>query len=125
MSRVKVTLEFTVRSTPNFLFNFLSTPSGLAQWFADYVDINENIYSFTWDGQVEEAEVLESEENSFIRFRMEENEEEEYLEFRITKSEVTGDTVLLVTEFIDDEEMDNQKQLWDTQIDALIARVGG
>ena len=125
MSRVKVTLEFTVRSTPNFLFNFLSTPSGLAQWFADHVDINENIYSFTWDGQVEEAEVLESEENSFIRFRMEENEEEEYLEFRITKSEVTGDTVLLVTEFLDDDEVDNQKQLWDTQIDALIARVGG
>ncbi|MGB1241535.1 MAG: START-like domain-containing protein [Chitinophagales bacterium] len=125
MSRVKTTLEFTVRSTPKVLYNFLTTPSGLSQWFSDHVDIQENKYSFFWDGQEEEAIVLETEENVFIRFQMEDNEEDEYLEFRITKSEVTGDTILLVTEFTDDDEVEDQKQLWNTQIDALIAGVGG
>ncbi len=125
MSRVKTTLEFTVRSTPRILYNFLSTPSGLAQWFADHVDSHENTYSFSWNGQIEKAEVLDKEEDVFIRFQMEDNEEDEYLEFRITKSEVTGDTILLVTEFTDDDDVDDQKQLWDSQIDALKAGVGG
>ncbi|MEZ4888306.1 MAG: START-like domain-containing protein [Chitinophagales bacterium] len=125
MSRVKISLEFKVRSTPSILYNFLSTPSGLAQWFAEHVDSHENTYSFYWNGQREEAEVLDKEENTFIRFQMEENEEGEFLEFRITQAEITGDTVLLVTDFADDDDVEDQKQLWDSQIDALISRVGG
>ena len=125
MSRVKISLEFKVRSTPTILYRFLTTPSGLAQWIADHGDNHEKNYSFFWDGHEEKAEVLDTEENVFIRYRMEENEDDEYLEFRITKAEVTGDTILLVTDFSDDDEVDDQKQLWSTQIDALIASVGG
>ena len=125
MSRVKISMEFKVRSTPSILYNFLSTPSGLAQWFADHVDSHESIFTFEWNGAKEEAKVLEKEENVSIRFHMEENEEGEYLEFKITKAEITGDTILLVTDFSDDDEVEDQKQLWATQIDSLIARVGG
>ncbi len=129
MSRVKISLEFKVRSTPKILYNFLSTPSGLAQWFAEHVDRTETAekitYSFFWNGQEEVAEALEQEENSFIRFKMEENEEGEYLEFKITKAEITNDTILLITDFADDYDVEDQKQLWASQVDALIARVGG
>lgn len=125
MSREKYSFEYVIGSSPNILYKFLVTPSGLAQWFAHHVKSRKNVFSFFWDGYEEEAILLEKESRSFVRFQMEENEEGEFLEFRITKSPVTGDTILTVTGFADDDEVGDQKILWDRQISRLIARVGG
>ncbi|MFM2049360.1 MAG: hypothetical protein RI955_1908, partial [Bacteroidota bacterium] len=39
MSKKKAfTLEYIVKSSPSILYDFISTTSGLAQWFADRVD---------------------------------------------------------------------------------------
>jgi uncharacterized protein YndB with AHSA1/START domain len=62
------TLEYPVRCSPSILYEFLSTPAGLQEWFADQVDERDQIFSFSWNGSTDKAEVLESEENSFIRF---------------------------------------------------------
>jgi hypothetical protein len=52
------TLEFPVRCSPTILFEFLATPAGLQEWFADKVDEWENVYSFSWSGGVpDKAEV--------------------------------------------------------------------
>ncbi len=124
-TKEQFSLDFVVKSSPTILFNFLSTPSGLAQWFADHVDRMEEEYSFFWDGYEEKAQLLEFEENNFVRFQMDDNDHGEYFEFRIEKSPVTGDTVLIVTDFAYDYEMDDQKLLWQRQVDTLVARVGG
>ena len=62
------TLEFPVRCSPSILYEFLSTPAGLQEWFADKVDERDNVFSFSWNGTTEKAEVMESEEEKFIRF---------------------------------------------------------
>lgn len=121
----KYTLEYSVRSSPAILFNFLTTPSGLAQWFADKVDINEVECTFEWEGSADTAYIVEQEENEFIRYRWDYQGEEEYFEFRITKSEVTGDTILLVTDFADDFDREEEQMLWDKQIAVLKQQLGG
>jgi uncharacterized protein YndB with AHSA1/START domain len=61
-------LEFPVRCSPSILYEFLSTPAGLQEWFADKVDERDNVFSFSWNGTTDKAEVTESEQEKYIRF---------------------------------------------------------
>ena len=65
------------------------------------------------------------EEEERVRFHWENAEEGEFLEFRMYKSPVTNETVLEITDFCDDDEVDDQKALWETQIKALRIETGG
>lgn len=42
-----------------------------------------------------------------------------YFEMKLTQDELTNDLVLEVTDFAEPGEEDEQKELWDMQIDAL------
>ncbi len=119
------TLEYVIKSSPPILYNFVSTPSGLAQWFADNVDINRDVYSFFWNGNEERANVVEAMENEFLRLQWESSGADEYFEFRIKKDEITGDTALIINDFAEPDEMDDSKALWDSQIQVLMQRIGG
>ena len=122
--KVKYTLEYPVRCSPVILYEFLSTPSGLQEWFADKVDESEGVFSFSWNGTTEEAEVLESEENKSIRFHWLNTPNGEYFEFLIEKSEVTNLTILIVNDFAEKKEIKDQSQLWETQVKDLFYRLG-
>ena len=122
--KVKFTLEYPVRCSPGILYEFLSTPSGLQEWFADKVDESEGVFSFSWNGTTEEAEVLESEENKSIRFHWLNTPNGEYFEFLIEKSEVTNLTILIVNDFAEKKEIKDQSQLWETQVKDLFYRLG-
>lgn len=122
---MKFEMEFNVKSSAAILYDFLTTPSGLAQWFAEDVDINDDEYSFTWEGSEDTAYLLETEENVFVRYRWDYQSDEEYFEFRIGKSEITGDTILYLTDFAEDYDIDDQKLLWENQIKQLKQQIGG
>ncbi len=66
--KVQYTLEYPVRCSPGILYEFLSTSTGLQEWFADKVEDKDGLFSFAWNGSAEEAEVMASEENKSIRF---------------------------------------------------------
>ncbi len=118
-------LEYVFKASPNILFGFLTTASGLSQWFADSVDIDEEEYIFNWSGAEERAQCIELTEPELARFKWEDSSEEEYFEFSIAKSEVTGDTILYITDFADDFDLEDQRLLWDNQIHELYKRIGG
>jgi len=118
------TLEYPVRCSPSILYEFLSTPAGLQEWFADKVDERDNIFSFSWNGSTDKAEVLESEENRFIKFHWMHAPKEEWFEFRIEKSEVTNLTILVINDFADKKEIKDQSQLWEYQVKDLFHRLG-
>ena len=119
------TLEFPVRCSPNILFEFLSTASGLQEWFADKVDEWENVFSFSWNGGTpDKAEILDQEENKFIRFRWLHSEKNEYFEFCIEKTEISNQTVLIIKDFAEKNEIKDQSQLWGYQIKELFHRIG-
>jgi len=118
------TLEYPVRCSPSILYEFLSTPAGLQEWFADKVDERDNIFSFSWNGAVEKAEILEGEEEKFVKFHWIAAPKEEYFEFRIEKSEVTNQTILIINDFAEKKEIKDQSQLWDYQVKDLFHRIG-
>lgn len=126
---IKFRLEYPTRSSKTVLYNCLSTPSGLSEWFADNVDLKENgkIFVFHWDGADQEAEVLSTKDKSHIKFKwLDVEDEEAYFEFKIEVDPMTNDKVLAITDFADDEEeQEEQTLLWDSQVKELLHVVGG
>jgi hypothetical protein len=122
--KVLYTLEYPVRCSPGILYDFLRTPAGLQEWFADKVDERDGVFSFTWNGTEDKAELLESEEAKFVRFRWDYMTKDEYFEWRIDKSEVTNQTILVISDFADKKEIKDQSQLWEYQVKELFHRLG-
>jgi uncharacterized protein YndB with AHSA1/START domain len=122
--KVLYTLEYPVRCSPAILYEFLYTPAGLQEWFADKVDEKDGIYSFNWNGSEDKAELLETEEEKFVRYRWLHAPKDEYFEFRIEKSEVTNQTILVIKDFADKKEIKDQSQLWGYQVKDLFHRLG-
>ena len=122
--KIRYTLEYPVRCSPGILYEFLSTSTGLQEWFADKVEDQDGLFSFAWNGSAEEAEVLESEENKSIRFHWVGSPKDEYFEFSIEKSEVTNLTILIINDFAEKKEIKDQSQLWETQVKELFHRLG-
>lgn len=117
-------IEFIIRSSPHILYEFVSTPSGLSQWFADNVDAIQNRFKFIWGNTAQIADVVESVENERIRFRWQGAPKEEYFQFQIQISEISNDTVLIVTDFANPKEIKDQTLLWDSQIKSLVEHIG-
>ena len=122
----KYTLEFPINSSVNILYKRLSTPSGLAEWFADDVVIKDKVFTFFWDGSEQDAKLLKLKTNQFIRFKLEENDtKEDYFEFFIQIDEMTSDVSLIITDFAEDaQEQEEQSQLWEKQISQLKRAIG-
>ena len=118
MERKQITLEYVFRASPAVLYAFFTNPDRLILWFCDEVDINDDIYEFTWEGYPEEATLVDDIEEERVRFIWDEFPDE-YLEFDISRSPVTGDTILLIRDFCDADEEEDTILLWNNQITAL------
>jgi len=119
------TLEFPVRCSPTILYDFLITPAGLQEWFADKVDDWEGVYSFSWSGGVpDKAKLLEHEQDKFVRYHWLHSAKGEYFEFRIVKTEISNQTILVINDFAEKSEIKDQTQLWESQIKDLFYRLG-
>lgn len=126
MGRIKLSMEYLFKASPTILYQFFTTPSCLVRWFCDEVDIQGNIYTFGWSGFAESAELVDDIEEERVRFIWDAAENDnEYLEFRISEAPVTGETILEVIDFCDDDEINDQRQLWDTQMQRLQHETGG
>ena len=126
MKRVQINLEFLFRASPTILYRFLTNPATLIRWFCDEVDITGDVYTFVWEGSEEVATLIDDIEDERLRFKWEEAEdEEEYLEFRMNKSPVTGETIFEITDYCDEDEVSDTRQLWEAQMKQLKQETGG
>ena len=121
---IKYELEFQIRSSVSILFNCLSTPSGLSEWFADDVNCNRNIYTFIWGESEQEAELITSSKNYIVKFRWLDLPKDTFFEFKIEVDGITNDVVLKVTDFAEEEEVEEGKDLWTSQINTLMKQLG-
>ena len=118
-------IEFPIRSSLRILFNQISTPSGLSEWFADNVNLNGKNYTFFWDGDEQDAELLSKKNNQSIKFRWTDEPKDTYFELKIVVDDITQDISLIVTDFAEDEEDEEEaKLLWDKQIEKLRQSIG-
>lgn len=118
-------MEYTINSSPKVLYSRLSTPGGLAEWFADDVNLKGNVFTFIWNGVEQKAVVIQKKENKYIRFQwIDEVDKNTYFEFRINVDELTGDVALVVTDFVEEDEAEDSIELWNTQINELKHTLG-
>lgn len=126
MSRVKIEMEFIFKASPTILYKFLTTPACLVRWFCDEVDIDKDIYAFIWQGYAQEARLVDSTEDEYLKFEWLDSEyEDEYLEFKISTSPVTNETILHVYDYCDDDDTDSQRALWESQLKDMRTEMGG
>jgi len=119
--KLKYELEYTINSPIRVLFDRLSTPEGLAEWFADNVTVDNDVFTFYWAKTEARARLAFVRENKAVRFEWLDfaDTENNYFEFRIVVHELTNDTALIITDFADEDELDDARYLWDNQIASL------
>ncbi len=120
--KTKYELEFVVQSSPQLLYQYISTPSGLSEWFADNVNSRGELFTFIWDDSEEEAKLISRKSGERIKFRWvadEDDGNDYFFELRIQVDEITKDVSLMVTDYSEDDEMDENKMLWDNMISNL------
>lgn len=108
----------------NVLWNLLSTPNGMAEWFADKVQADDSIYTFQWGKHSDQAKLITSIPGECIRFHWLHDTQDTYFEIAIQKSELTGEINLIVTDHATKEDQEDAIHLWNSEIEKLIRRTG-
>ena len=117
--KIKFEIEFPITASPQLLYQYISTSSGLSEWFADNVNSRGEVFTFIWDGESQKARISTKKSSEKIRFKWlgdDEQEIDSYFEFKIQEDELTKDVSLVVVDFAEEDEIEEAKQLWETQI---------
>lgn len=120
--KIKYELEFPITSSPQLLYQYISTPSGLSEWFADNVNSRGEIFTFIWDDSEEKARLSAKKNGEKVKFRWvdtDNNDSEYYFELRILVDEITKDVSLMVVDFAEQNDIAESKLLWENQISDL------
>jgi uncharacterized protein YndB with AHSA1/START domain len=122
--KIKFELEFPLHVSPNFLYQYLSTPDGLGEWFADNVNSRSSLFTFIWGDTEEKAKMLPVKDDDIVRFKWLDSDDDTYFEFKIEIDDITKDLSLIVTDFAEDDEIDESKMYWENQISQLKLVIG-
>ncbi len=127
MNKIRYELEFPLMSSPQLLYQYISTPSGLSEWFADNVNSRGEFFTFIWDDSEEKARLASKKTGEKVKFKWvdDNNKDTEYFfELRILEDEITKDVSLMVVDFALEEDMAEAKLLWENQISDLKHVIG-
>ena len=122
--KIKYELEFPIQASPNMLYQYISSASNLSEWFADNVNSRGKVFSFFWDGSEEKAELISFKNNKYVRFKWLEIEDDSFFEINIVVDELTKDVSLVIFDFADEDEVEEGKMLWESQISDLKQVIG-
>ena len=122
--KIKYELEFPIHASPNMLYQYISSASNLSEWFADNVNSRGKIFSFFWDGVEEKAELISFKNNKYVRFKWLDNDDDSFFEINIVVDELTKDVSLVVFDFAEEDEVEEGKMLWESQISDLKQVIG-
>lgn len=125
--KIKYELEFPLNSSPQLLYQYISTPSGLSEWFADNVNSRGEFFTFIWDGSEEKARLTSKKSGEKVKFRWVDDKNKDtdfYFELRILEDEITKDVSLMVTDYAEETDLEESKLLWENQISDLKHVIG-
>ncbi len=129
MTKSKFGGEYEMKASKKMLYPFIGSASGLAQWFADDVNINneDKIFTFIWDGEENRARLVSSRINHHVKFEFldaAEDEDPNFVEFVLDVNELTNTVFIRITDF-SDMDPEEAEELWDNLIHQLKEIVGG
>ncbi|WP_372917055.1 START-like domain-containing protein [Salegentibacter sp.] len=118
--KIKYEMEFPIHASPSLLYQYISTPSGLSEWYADNVNSRGEIFTFIWEGSEEKAKLVSKKSDERIKFKWLDDEETPYFfEIRIQVDDITKDVSIMITDFSEEDEIDEGKMLWENMISNL------
>ena len=118
--KIKYEMEFPIHASPSLLFQYISTPSGMQEWYADNVNSRGEFFTFIWEGSEEKAKLVSKNKGQSIRFQWVDDEDTDYyFEMRIQVDAITKDVSIMVTDFAEDDEIEEGKMLWENMISEL------
>ncbi len=126
-NKEKYKLEFLLKTSPRVLEKLITTPDGLSDWFADDVKVQDDIYTFEWDGNEEQARLALYKMNSKIRFQWLEDEEEgldTFFELSYVVDPMTNSVILHITDFANPSDKEGNLALWNQAINDLKRIIG-
>ena len=126
-SKIRYEIEFPINSSPQLLYQYISTPSGLQEWFADNVNSRGEYFTFIWNDSEENARLVSKKTGEKIKFKWldEKNKDTDYyFELRILEDEITKDVALMVIDFAFEDELEESRQLWENQVSELKHVIG-
>ena len=113
MKSEKYVIQFLIKSIPeHLLWTYISSAEGLGQWFAGKVRISEGSEQRT-------ATKVASDNESYITFHWDDAPEEETWTLSISVLDLTDDTMLTVTDWSAPEDVEDDKELWASQVEEL------
>ena len=123
--KIKYEMEFPIHASPSLLFQYISTPSGMQEWYADNVNSRGEFFTFIWEGSEEKAKLVSKNKGQSIRFQWLNDEDTDYyFEMRIQVDAITKDVSIMVTDFAEDDEIEEGKMLWENMISELKQLLG-
>ena len=126
MQKQKFTSEFMLKgSSLSSIWNLISTPGGLASWFAPMVSADNDLYTFRWSKtEMRQARLTHARTNLYIRFHWMDEEPYTYFELRIVQNAVTQHLVLEITDWAEPDDLQDIQDLWAADVEKL-RRIGG
>lgn len=120
MSKEKFTLEYDMRNTPvPLLWSYLSTATGLGEWFADDARSSGKEMTFIWKKTEQKANITVIRSEKYVRFHWVDELDKSYFELKIAVSDFSGEVQLIVTDFAEPDEVEGSKELWNSQVETL------
>lgn len=126
-SKIRYEIEFPINSSPQLLYQYISTPSGLSEWFADNVNSRGEFFTFIWNDSEEKARLCSKKSGEKVKFKWVDsaNKDTDYFfELSILVDEITKDVSLMVVDFAEEDEVSEAKLLWENQISDLKHVIG-
>lgn len=116
----KFTLEFHIETTPKLLYTLISTPEGLTRWFAHTILKAEDVYLFKWEGNEQQARLVQAKENEYVVFQwLDDYHKDLFLEMRIETDPVSSGVTLVVSDYAEVPDLDISQRLWNAQVGQL------
>ena len=122
----KYQLEFEIKSSPKILFNYLSTASGLEEWFAERVNMRDGDFIFQWEGSEARAKLITKKDNQLVKYKWltDDKKDDSFFQFEVVQDEITSDVALIITDFAVDEDKEQSIMLWNSQVHSLMHHIG-
>ena len=130
MPKQKFVGEYQIKASRKMLFPYLSTATGLSQWFADDVNINniDKTLIFLLDGEERIATIDSIKNNRYVKFRFinedEKPKDNDTLEFRLEINELTQSVFVRVEEYTETDDLEESYQIWDNLLAQLKEIIG-
>lgn len=131
MVKNKFVSDYQINASKKIVFHYISTASGLEEWFADEVKIDEDKnYIFNFDNEDHYAKLASLRLNSHVKFEFFDPKnpveaDHSFIEFKLEENDLTQTLFLKVIDYSDSYDEDESVSIWEGLISRLKEIIGG